>query len=64
MGRHSKQTTSPAKKALAGTAAAAALTGVGALAPHASAAPDSDWDRLAGCEAGGCLLYTSPSPRD
>ncbi|OFP33580.1 resuscitation-promoting factor Rpf1 domain-containing protein [Corynebacterium sp. HMSC071B10] len=53
MGRHSKQTTSPAKKALAGTAAAAALTGVGALAPHASAAPDSDWDRLAGCEAGG-----------
>ena len=54
MGRHSKQTTSPAKKALAGTAAAAALTGVGALAPHASAAPDSD------C----CLLYTSPSPRD
>lgn len=53
MGRHSKQTTSPAKKALAGTAAAAALTGVGALAPQASAAPDSDWDRLAGCEAGG-----------
>ena len=53
MGRHSKQTTSPAKKALAGTAAAAALAGVGALAPQASAAPDSDWDRLAGCEAGG-----------
>ena len=53
MGRHSKQTTSPAKKALAGTAAAAALAGAGALAPQASAAPDSDWDRLAGCEAGG-----------
>ncbi|MCP1388384.1 DUF3235 domain-containing protein [Corynebacterium sp. TA-R-1] len=51
MGRHSKQTTSVAKKALAGTAAAAALAGI--VAPQASAAPDSDWDRLAQCEAGG-----------
>ncbi|WP_342319260.1 resuscitation-promoting factor Rpf1 domain-containing protein [Corynebacterium mayonis] len=51
MGRHSKQTASFASKALAGTAAAAALSGI--VAPSASAAPDSDWDRLAQCEAGG-----------
>ena len=51
MGRHSKQTASFAAKALAGTAAAAALSGI--VAPNASAAPDSDWDRLAQCEAGG-----------
>ncbi|WP_165164481.1 resuscitation-promoting factor Rpf1 domain-containing protein [Corynebacterium qintianiae] len=51
MGRHTKQTASFAKKALAGTAAAAALTGI--MAPAANAAPDSDWDRLAQCEAGG-----------
>lgn len=51
MGRHSKQTTSLTKKAIAGTAAAAALTGL--VAPKASAAPDSDWDRLAQCESGG-----------
>ncbi|MCT1499682.1 DUF3235 domain-containing protein [Corynebacterium sanguinis] len=51
MARHSKQNASFAKKALAGTAAAAALTGI--IAPAANAAPDSDWDRLAQCEAGG-----------
>ncbi|WP_288831779.1 resuscitation-promoting factor Rpf1 domain-containing protein [uncultured Corynebacterium sp.] len=51
MGRHSKQTATFAAKALAGTAAAAALTGI--VAPNASAAPDSDWDRLAQCESGG-----------
>lgn len=51
MGRHTKQTASFAAKALAGTAAAAALSGL--VAPQASAAPDSDWDRLAQCESGG-----------
>ena len=51
MGRHSKHTASLAKKALVGTAATAALTGI--VAPIANAAPDSDWDRLAQCEAGG-----------
>lgn len=51
MGRHSKYTASLAKKALVGTAATAALTGI--VAPIANAAPDSDWDRLAQCEAGG-----------
>ena len=51
MGRHSKKTTSTGKKALAGTAAVAALAGI--IAPHATAAPDSDWDKLAQCESGG-----------
>ena len=51
MGRHSKKTTSAGKRALAGTAAAAALAGV--VAPQATAAPDSDWDKLAQCESGG-----------
>ena len=51
MGRHSKKTTSTGKKALAGTAAAAALAGI--IAPQATAAPDSDWDKLAQCESGG-----------
>ncbi|WP_291313379.1 resuscitation-promoting factor Rpf1 domain-containing protein [Corynebacterium sp. UBA2622] len=51
MGRHNKQTVSFATKALAGTAAAAALSGL--VAPQASAAPDSDWNRLAQCESGG-----------
>ena len=51
MGRHSKKTTSTGKKALAGTAAVAALAGV--VAPQATAAPDSDWDKLAQCESGG-----------
>ncbi len=39
------------KKALVGTAAAAALTGI--IAPNASAASDADWDSLAQCESGG-----------
>lgn len=52
MARHAKQTTSATKKVFAGAAAAAAMTGIIA-APQASAAPDSDWDRLAQCEAGG-----------
>ena len=51
MGRHSKKTTSTGKKALAGTAAVAALAGI--VAPQATAAPDSDWDKLAQCESGG-----------
>ena len=53
MGRHSKNTNripTGAKVALSGLA----LTASGiAVAPSASAAPDSDWDRLAQCEAGG-----------
>lgn len=52
MARHAKQTTSATKKVFAGAAAAAAMTGIIA-APQAFAAPDSDWDRLAQCEAGG-----------
>ncbi|GAB3708853.1 DUF3235 domain-containing protein [Corynebacterium nasicanis] len=51
MARHTRKTVSTAAKLAATTAAfgtAAAL-----LAPAASAAPDSDWDRLAACEAGG-----------
>lgn len=52
MARHAKQITSATKKVFAGAAAAAAMTGIIA-APQASAAPDSDWDRLAQCEAGG-----------
>lgn len=51
MARHSRKTISIAAKFAATTAAfgtAAAL-----LAPAAAAAPDSDWDRLAQCEAGG-----------
>ncbi|GAA1171865.1 Resuscitation-promoting factor RpfA precursor [Corynebacterium glaucum] len=51
MGRHSKQTTSMTKKTFAGVAATAAMAGI--MAPQAAAAPDSDWDRLAQCEAGG-----------
>lgn len=54
-GRHRAATTSSApakaaKVAIAGTAFSAAGL---ALAPAASAAPDSDWDRLAQCESGG-----------
>lgn len=51
MARHTRKTVSAAAKLAATTAAfgtAAAL-----LAPAAAAAPDSDWDRLAQCEAGG-----------
>ena len=54
-GRHRAATPSSAPKnavkvVLAGTAFSAAGL---ALAPAANAAPDSDWDRLAQCEAGG-----------
>ena len=54
-GRHRAATTTSAPKTavkvvLAGTAFSAAGL---ALAPAANAAPDSDWDRLAQCEAGG-----------
>ena len=54
-GRHRAATTSSApatavKVVLAGTAFSAAGL---AMAPAANAAPDSDWDRLAQCEAGG-----------
>ncbi|WP_369639559.1 transglycosylase family protein, partial [Nocardia sp. JMUB6875] len=52
-GRHRKPTNTGrtvAKVALTGIA----LGGAGvAMAGNASAAPDSDWDRLAQCEAGG-----------
>lgn len=51
MGRHSAKTATPFVKMAATTVAfgAAAV----AFAPAASAAPDSDWDRLANCESGG-----------
>lgn len=51
MGRHSK----PSKPMFAKLAASTVAFGAAAaiLAPTASAAPDSDWDRLAQCEAGG-----------
>lgn len=51
MARHTKQTATATTKLAAGVAAAAALTGL--AAPQASAAPDSDWDKLAQCESGG-----------
>ncbi len=51
MGRHSRKTAAPLTKVLAGTAAA--VTAATLFAPTANAAPDSDWDRLAQCEAGG-----------
>ena len=53
MGQHSKNTnriSTGAKVALSGLAITA--SGI-AVAPSASAAPDSDWDRLAQCESGG-----------
>ncbi|KAB1551663.1 DUF3235 domain-containing protein [Corynebacterium sp. zg254] len=52
MGQHTKRTSfsTGARIALAGVALAGASA---ALAPAASAAPDSDWDRLAQCESGG-----------
>ena len=68
MGRHSAKNKSIATKFAASTVAVGAAAAI--MAPNAAAAPDSDWDRLAQCEAGGnwhintCLLYTSPSPRD
>ena len=50
MGRHSKQNRTFIKAA-AGASAAIAATAL--INPIANAAPDSDWDRLAQCEAGG-----------
>ncbi|AGP30209.1 resuscitation-promoting factor Rpf1 domain-containing protein [Corynebacterium terpenotabidum] len=52
MGRHSTPTRLTSTKRLA--VAGIAVAGLGAaLAPAATAAPDSDWDRLAECESGG-----------
>ena len=50
MGRHSAKNRMAAKFT-AGTVAFGAAAAI--MAPTASAAPDSDWDRLAQCEAGG-----------
>lgn len=51
MARHARKTASP----LAKFAATSIVVGTAAtlLAPNASAAPDSEWDRLAQCESGG-----------
>ncbi|WP_343709268.1 transglycosylase family protein, partial [Mycobacterium sp.] len=52
-GRHRKPTTSTVGVAkLAFTGAVIGGGGI-ALAGHAAAAPDSDWDRVAACESGG-----------
>lgn len=52
MGRHTKRNTFSTAARL--TVASMAVVGASAtITPAASAAPDSDWDRLAQCEAGG-----------
>ncbi len=51
MGRHSAKNNSFATKFAASTVAVGAAAAI--MAPTASAAPDSDWDRLAQCESGG-----------
>lgn len=51
MGNHSAKTSSRLTKMFASTVALGAAAV--ALAPTAAAAPASDWDRLAECEAGG-----------
>ncbi|MBP3088790.1 Resuscitation-promoting factor Rpf1 [Corynebacterium sp. sy017] len=51
MARHARKTASSFTKLAASTVALGSATAV--LAPTASAAPDSDWDRLAQCESGG-----------
>lgn len=51
MGRHSAKNKSIATKFAASTVAVGAAAAI--MAPNASAAPDSDWDRLAQCESGG-----------
>ncbi|BAU95199.1 resuscitation-promoting factor RpfA [Corynebacterium suranareeae] len=51
MGRHSAKTSSAFTKLAASTIAFGAAATI--MAPTASAAPDSDWDRLAQCESGG-----------
>ncbi|QPK79753.1 DUF3235 domain-containing protein [Corynebacterium lizhenjunii] len=51
MGRHRAKKATTAHKLAATTVAFG--TAATLLAPQASAAPDSDWDRLAQCESGG-----------
>ncbi|MCS4490063.1 DUF3235 domain-containing protein [Corynebacterium sp. ES2794-CONJ1] len=51
MAKHARKTATPLKKLAAGAAVVGATTVI--FAPAANAAPDSDWDRLAQCEAGG-----------
>ncbi|APT84292.1 resuscitation-promoting factor Rpf1 domain-containing protein [Corynebacterium aquilae] len=51
MARHAASNRSTLAKIAAGTLAVGASATL--FAPTASAAPDSDWDRLAQCEAGG-----------
>lgn len=51
MGSHSAKTNSVGTKFAATTIAFGAAAAL--MAPSASAAPDSDWDRLAECESGG-----------
>ncbi|MFI5504522.1 resuscitation-promoting factor A [Corynebacterium kutscheri] len=51
MARHARKSASMFKKIAASTVAVGTATTL--LAPIANAAPDSDWDRLAQCEAGG-----------
>ena len=51
MGRHSTKTSSPIAKIAVSTLAFGAAAAI--MSPTASAAPDSDWDRLAQCESGG-----------
>lgn len=50
MARHAKKSATAAKFAASTVAVG---TAAALLAPTASAAPDSDWDRLAQCESGG-----------
>ncbi|GAB3938912.1 resuscitation-promoting factor Rpf1 domain-containing protein [Corynebacterium tapiri] len=52
MARHARKNASTAAKLAATTAAFGAATSL-ISTPIASAAPDSDWDRLAQCESGG-----------
>ena len=58
MARHAKTSsfTTAARLSVAGVAVAATSA---LLAPTASAAPDSDWDRLAQCESGGNWSITT-----
>ncbi|AKK05273.1 transglycosylase-like protein [Corynebacterium mustelae] len=51
MARHARKTVSPLAKFAASTVAVGTATAI--FSPTASAAPDSDWDRLAQCESGG-----------
>ncbi|MFB7877786.1 transglycosylase family protein [Nocardia sp. NPDC056064] len=52
-GRHRKPTSTGRTAAKVAVTGAIFGTAAAALAGNASAAPDSDWDRLAQCEAGG-----------